>query len=144
MYTKPLSIPGKHFLRLALVVLTLALGGTTNDAIASRPTFIFPMKDSYKAQEKLLCASTFFARYRDWAVYQLRGDKMKHCGLSCVVARRCPKWEVETVGWLKEIYDIFGPGNAERADMEANLEGIRFSSMAKTDKDCIRFCAQIY
>lgn len=74
----------------------------------------------------------------------LRGDKLKHCTLSCLVARRCASWEVDVVGILKEILDLFGPGNAEGSDIEANRIGINFSDITKNDDDCFRFCKQVY
>jgi hypothetical protein len=73
-------------------------------------------------------------------------DKAKHCTLSCHLALRCPSFEVWNLGVLKEIYDLFGDGNAEWADLEADRDGIVIatSRRARTTADCYRECREIY
>lgn len=128
------------------MVFAIFISASTQTATKNASQVINPLEDFQFTTEnsnKLICATTYFGRYRSWAVRQY-GDKFKHCALSCMVARRCPHWEVEVVGVLKEVMDIFGPGNAEVADHLANRQGIRFSSMTKDDSDCVRFCRQVY
>lgn len=98
---------------------------------------------SAQSSNKIFCATNNFYKHRS-RVLNLKGDKIKHCTLSCLVARRCPAWEVEVVGILKEVLDFFGPGNAEQSDLEANRIGISFSPLSKKDEDCFRFCRQVY
>ncbi len=132
--------------RALMMGFLMVFGGTTPVASSSLYHYADPIVDSkngVSTEQKLICSTTYFSRYRDWAV-RLPGDKLKHCALSCVVARRCPHWEVEMVGILKEIFDLFGPGNAEPSDHLANRRGIRFSRDTKTDRDCVRFCRQVY
>jgi hypothetical protein len=73
-------------------------------------------------------------------------DKTKHCVLSCHMALRCPSYEVWNLGVLKEIYDLFGDGNAEWADLEADRDGIviAVSRRARTTAECYRECREIY
>ena len=73
-------------------------------------------------------------------------DKAKHCTLSCHLALRCPSMEVWNLGVLKEIYDLFGPGNAEWADLEADRDGIVLatSRRARTTAECYRECRAIH
>jgi hypothetical protein len=107
---------------------------------------IFLLVPSYAhASEKILCSFYYMDKYHD-EVNKLPGskDKLKHCALSCMVARKCPSFEVEVVGILKEIYDLIGPGNPELDDIEANRRGISFAPIAKKRSDCFRFCKQIY
>lgn len=112
--------------------------------IAALFILLFSGTQSY-ANEKLLCSFYYMDKYHD-EVNKLPGskDKLKHCTLSCMVAKRCPSFEVELVGILKELYDIFGPGNYELEDLEANRRGIRFSNTAQNNAECFRFCKQVY
>ena len=73
-------------------------------------------------------------------------DKYKHCAVSCLLALRCPVLDVLQIGILKELADTVGPGNAERADLEANFRGVKLvtSSKALTDHACINKCHQLY
>ncbi len=51
-----------------------------------------------------------------------------------------------TAGVLKEVRDLFGPGNAEMADLEADALGIELADTgaAKTDKQCLQQCDLYY
>ena len=62
-------------------------------------SFAFSGSVEASNRNKFFCAATSF--YNNQArVLHLRGDKLKHCTLSCLVARRCPAWEVDAVGIL--------------------------------------------
>ncbi len=73
-------------------------------------------------------------------------DKLKHCALSCMLSIHCPTPEVAVVGITKEIVDIFGPGNAEYADLQADYKGIEIYITNKVQKydDCVRLCEVSY
>ena len=100
---------------------------------------------TYSHHDKFLCSALYIYRYKD-QVTSLPGsrDKLKHCTLSCLVARKCPDAEIELVGLIKELVDLIGPGDADRADMEANRRGIQLSKQTQKEEDCLRFCSQVY
>lgn len=97
------------------------------------------------ANQKFICSFYYMDKYHD-EVNRLPAhrDKLKHCTLSCLVARKCLSFEVDMIGILKEIYDLIGPGNSELEDIEANRRGIRFAPAAQNERECMRFCAQVY
>lgn len=69
-------------------------------------------------------------------------DKNRHCTVSCMLSLRCRNAEVLLAGAAKEIKDLFGPGNAERADMVANKYGVdlvRFGR-ARSNQECLDQC----
>ena len=69
-------------------------------------------------------------------------DKNLHCAVSCMLTLRCNSKEVLLVGYLKEFKDLLGPGNAERADIEADKYGISLvkHKRAMEDKECQTQC----
>lgn len=73
-------------------------------------------------------------------------DKNRHCTVSCMLGLRCNLNEVMLVGILKEIKDVFGPGNAERADLIADKYGIDLVKYkrATSDSECLEQCDQQY
>ena len=73
-------------------------------------------------------------------------DKNRHCTVSCMLGLRCNLNEVMLVGILKEIKDVFGPGNAERADLIADKYGIDLVKYkrASIDSECLEQCDQQY
>lgn len=73
-------------------------------------------------------------------------DKFKHCALSCQLALRCSALGTMHLGILKEVWDLFTPGNAEWEDLKADARGIRFAfdKRAVTDKECNQQCKNIY
>lgn len=97
------------------------------------------------AQDKFLCSALYILKYKDQVMsLPSSRDKLKHCTLSCLVARKCPDAEIELVGLIKELIDLIGPGDSDRADMEANRKGIQLAKKAEKEEDCLRFCSQIY
>ncbi len=96
-----------------------------------------------KAEQKILCASY-------WA-YKLKSnlspetsDKYKHCTLSCWLARRCPASQVLNLGIGKELADFFGYGNAEWADLIADMQGISLAKGPSSDRKCHQGCLYYY
>lgn len=52
------------------------------------------------------------------------GDKRAHCLGAARMARRCSVAEATLASFAKELGDLFGPGNAEAADIRAGRAGI--------------------
>ena len=92
------------------------------------------------ANDKIICASynAFKLRY---LVDKLKNDKVKHCTLSCLVAKKCKNDDILVIGAVKEVLDIFGPGNSEWADMKANMLGVHY---ARTRFTCKTPCKKSY
>lgn len=69
-------------------------------------------------------------------------DKNRHCTVSCMLALRCNDTEVLVAGYLKEFQDVFGPGDADQADMVANRYGISIvrNNRADRDRECLEQC----
>jgi RHS repeat-associated protein len=63
-------------------------------------------------------------------------DKYKHCVVSCHINVSCNGPTAVAAGIYKEVKDIFGPGNAEWADLEADWEGIKCEKKFTCEKHC--------
>ena len=97
--------------------------------------------------KRLRCTVSHLDQAKKWAESQVNHyDKFKHCSVSCYLSLRCPRREVLAVGVMKEFYDAMGYGNAEIADLIADLKGIRIvkKNQAKHDSDCVQLCDQMY
>ena len=95
----------------------------------------------------LFCSMDYLPDAFRWVDHQGNDyDKFKHCAVSCYLSLRCPRREVLAVGVLKEFYDAMGYGNAELADLIADLKGIKIvkKKQAKHDSDCVQLCDQMY
>jgi len=98
-----------------------------------------------EARKKIICSSYYLYYYLpEVEVLPMSTDKLKHCSISCMMARKCPEVEVDIVGIFKELMDLIGPGDSELADIQANRTGISFAPLAKKRNDCIRLCRQVY
>lgn len=97
---------------------------------------------SAQGDEKLICAS-FYAFYYKKEIEKLPNDKAMHCTMSCYLAVKCPKEEAALIGYLKEFWDIFGPGDADWNDIKANEAGIRFAKK-KSKAYCKNQCLKKY
>lgn len=73
-------------------------------------------------------------------------DKWKHCSLSCLLARRCGAEDSFLLGIIKELADVVGPGNAEWADLKADLNGVTLWRLGfgRNDQMCKDQCLAIY
>jgi len=73
-------------------------------------------------------------------------DKSMHCALSCHLANECSVVDSWTFGRVKELIDVFGPGDAEWKDLEANDDGLLMSitGRARNIRECIHECRTIY
>ncbi len=81
-------------------------------------------------------------------IERIRGawDKFKHCALSCQIGLICPPTDTLLLGLAKEIVDVFGPGNAEWADLKADHYGTMLSVQpsVRSNEQCNRGCAKRY
>jgi hypothetical protein len=73
-------------------------------------------------------------------------DKFKHCSASCELAIKCGSYSSMSVGVFKEIWDLFGPGNADINDIAADYYGIDLFKKRKAfdRKSCQLHCGQKY
>lgn len=94
---------------------------------------------------EMICSLWYLSSAKKYAEAQSNPrDKFKHCTLSCYLSLRCPSTEVWNLGLAKEFVDVFGPGNAEMADLEADMKGIIYSYEVDTDKGCVNACNEAY
>jgi hypothetical protein len=63
-----------------------------------------------------------------------------------MLALKCSGQEVMMVGLLKEIQDLFGPGEADADDLKADAFGISLAAetAARTDVQCLSQCDLYY
>ncbi len=93
-------------------------------------------------EKQIPICSLFYAKSVKAKLLPNTLDKYKHCAVSCMLARRCGGLDSLNIGILKEVWDLFTPGNAEMDDIKADLIGIRFytTKMATTDRECNNRC----
>lgn len=108
-------------------------------------TILLPQSGA-AADEKFLCAVPVALKYKDVVINMPGFDKTKHCSISCIMALKCGGFEAYIVGLSKEVYDAFGGGTPDSADIEANKLGIKLatSNVAHLPEDCLRECTQIF
>jgi hypothetical protein len=108
--------------------------------------FLTVSTSTFASQKSLVCAYIVGTAKRDSINKLPNTDKFKHCALSCQIGLRCSSTGTATLGFLKEIADLFGPGNSEWADIQANMKGIRYSRMdhVNSDYDCLQECSKDY
>jgi hypothetical protein len=106
----------------------------------------FPVFSSVELEREkaLICVQKYIPSAQKWIDEQTYNgyDKFKHCAVSCYLSLRCSRPQVRMVGVLKEVYDMFGPGHAEIADIKADFYGVRLvkKEIAHDDDDCAEFC----
>ncbi|WP_412471093.1 hypothetical protein [Halobacteriovorax sp. RT-2-4] len=103
--------------------------------------------NSNKRLDGLLCAvesATYYKRVLE--SQNLEVDKYRHCSVSCIVGIECGVSSSAVIGVAKEIYDLFGGGHAEWADLLANIHGLHLSQRADIQnfEDCSASCKRIY
>lgn len=96
----------------------------------------------HASEEKLFCATYYAFQYKT-EIEKLPNDKTMHCTMSCYLAVKCPRSEAYLIGYLKEFWDIIGPGDADWNDIEANEAGIRFASK-RSKTYCKKACLKRY
>lgn len=109
---------------------------------------IFSIFFSFSAQadKKAICSLYYASDVKKIVESKGHFDKFKHCGVSCLLTLRCPSVDVLQIGIFKELADVFGPGNAEWDDLEADYKGVKLvtSKKANNDQECLTQCHQIY
>ena len=73
-------------------------------------------------------------------------DKNMHCSTSCMLTLRCHSSSVITLGYMKELQDIFTPGDADWNDIKADMVGINMvlHKRSDSDKECFEQCDLVY
>jgi hypothetical protein len=102
--------------------------------------------NAFGSDKTLFCGIRSGMKYKK-EVERFRNDKTKHCALSCMIAVHCPDSSAYIVGYLKEMWDLVSPGDADPEDIVANSEGIKISSDISLDNavsGCIESCLEIY
>jgi uncharacterized protein RhaS with RHS repeats len=61
-------------------------------------------------------------------------DKYKHCVIACKISQTCGDNAARLASIGKEIIDLFGPGNAEIADLVADQRGIDCAQKIRSGK----------
>jgi hypothetical protein len=92
-------------------------------------------------KEMPLCSAYYFKSVKA-KLLESNNDKYMHCAVSCMLAKRCGALDSYQIGVLKEIWDLFTPGDADIKDIEADLIGIRFYTKNRkiTDNQCNNKC----
>ncbi|EQC48122.1 hypothetical protein [Bacteriovorax sp. DB6_IX] len=109
--------------------------------------FLLVSLSSFANTEDIFCAVEAAHHYKKIVVVKnFAKDKYKHCTISCIVGIECGVASSALIGVAKEIYDVFGPGNAELEDLLANVLGLRISRRASvTDlSSCSQACQHFY
>ena len=69
---------------------------------------------------------------------------VRHCTACCLLARKCPEWDVLILGRTKEFLDGLGLGNREEADLVANKNGVILSRHVEFPYQCREWCEDLY
>jgi hypothetical protein len=98
------------------------------------------------APAKMICAKKAIQKYRSSIDQPHFYDKFKHCTFSCVLALKCGTAQAWAAGALKELQDIFTPGNADWKDMRANQIGIQFVTLGQAADawGCQQKCGTVF
>ncbi len=112
----------------------------------SRLLFSIFISGQLYAAPTLICSTLNYSKVKAKVEAEGSYDKFKHCAVSCLLALRCPATEVLELGVIKEIADIFTPGDADLDDLQADYDGVKLvtSKKAKTDKACFDGCHKLH
>lgn len=69
-------------------------------------------------------------------------DKMQHCAAAALIARHCSRTEAWLVAAGKETADVFGAGDAEWADWNADREGLACERLGADDAQIMKCCEE--
>ncbi len=107
--------------------------------------FILLVSEAY-AQQGEKCSRDYAQRAYSRLKQMPIKDKTMHCALSCDLSNKCTSGVSAVLGIAKEVYDVFGQGNAEWADLAADFNGIRLSKygVARTANQCLISCSALY
>ncbi len=70
-------------------------------------------------------------------------DEMKHCVAAGLIARYCSRTEAWLASVGKEIEDVFGRGDAQWADLQADRSGVTCARAASSDQDLRQCCESL-
>lgn len=101
---------------------------------------------SFASEAAPLCSKKY-ASETYWKLKEMPiQDKTMHCTLSCDLTLKCGSTVSMGLGIAKEIYDIFGAGNAEWEDLKADIRGVKIArqGLVKNFKDCLSACSGLY
>ena len=98
------------------------------------------------AAPALLCSLYYSKPVIATAKAHSQNDKNRHCTVSCMLALKCNDNEVMMIGLLKEFKDVFGPGDADSEDIEADALGISLAAKgaARNNQQCLKQCDLYY
>lgn len=92
--------------------------------------------------EQIMCTISWNMIYKPVVAKLPGSDKLKHCTISCMVAKNCSEEATFIVGLLKELADMMGQGTPEFGDIMANIKGIELSRGLDTQLMCYPTCKQ--
>ncbi len=124
-------IPDKTLMRAFLGIIILLILAAPSLGLA-------------KQEDAPLCSLLYLKKVRKRVEERSSYDKFKHCSVSCLLARRCPGFDVFELGVIKELVDIVGPGNAEFADLRADHIGVKLGEKLRSagDEACFKSCSE--
>lgn len=106
-------------------------------------SFVSSLAFAKEAKTIPVC-SLYYAKTVKAKLLKSDNDKYKHCAVSCMLANRCGSLDAFSIGALKEVWDLFTPGDADIKDLKADLIGVNFSwhKIAVNDKECNQRCIE--
>jgi hypothetical protein len=109
-------------------------------------SFLLLISTAALAKPTAICSYIYAKKVVPIAEQHSPNDKNRHCTVSCMLTLRCPSADVMMAGVLKEVKDLFGPGNAEVEDLVADAIGVDLAlfRIARTDKQCLKKCDLYY
>jgi hypothetical protein len=69
-------------------------------------------------------------------------DIRKHCLAAGTIVIRCGSGSALVAGYMKEIADVFGPGDASGRDLSANTAGRRCAERSAEESALFACCAE--
>lgn len=128
----------KQLLLLCTLLFTLPSFATDMDSPYDQ------MRDLNIDMESIMCTLSWAAIYKP-VIEKLPGsDKLKHCTLSCMLAKSCNEETTFLLGILKELSDMMGQGTPEYEDILANIKGIQISLDLDTQLMCYPTCKKSF
>jgi len=117
------------FFTTVLLLCSASTWSSSQLELHENKSLVCPLYHAYKLKSK---------------VEDLPNDKLIHCSLSCMISLYCTKFDVFSIGVIKEVADALGMGDPDYKDILANIKGIELSSDAQEDEECIPLCENFY